>query len=227
METLDHSRATSTGKSATLTRVLLHRVVKTFGATAALRGVEAELRAGELTLIEGPNGSGKSTLLRIIGTILEPTSGHVEYEPLGRDRHRVRPEIGWLSHEALAYGDLSGRDNITLAAQLHGMDATQAWEQARERFELGRFAERALRTNSRGQRQRIALARALVHQPALILLDEPTTGLDRAGVDRLIQQVKLAVERGAIVAVVSHERQLFQELGAAAILLQRGKVVRP
>ena len=214
-----------TASAQRLTRVRLQALVKTFGATAALRGVNGELRAGELTLIEGPNGSGKSTLLRIIGTILEPTSGQVDYDPLGRDRQLVRPEIGWLSHEALAYGDLSGRDNLELAARLHGLDAEQAWTRARDQFELGRFAERPLRTNSRGQRQRIALARALLAEPSLLLLDEPTTGLDRAGVRRLVEQVKTAVKAGAIVAVVSHEPAVFGELSTARIALRRGKVV--
>ncbi len=219
------SQAAETGTASKLSRVQLSKLVKTFGATAALRGVDGQLCAGELTVIEGPNGSGKSTLLRIIGTILEPTSGTVDYEPLGRDRRRVRPEIGWLSHEPLAYGDLTGRENIILAARLHGLEPAQAWARAREQFELGRFAERALRTNSRGQRQRIALARALVHQPSLILLDEPTTGLDRASVQRLVGQVQEAVDRGAIVAVVTHEPDVFGELAGAQIVLRRGKVV--
>jgi heme exporter protein A len=206
-------------------RVRFERLVKTFGATPALRGVSGELRAGSLTLIEGPNGSGKTTLLRILGTILPPSAGTIAYDPLGSDPARVRAEVGWLSHEALAYGDLTGRANVELVAELHGMDAAEAWRRCRDRFGLGRFAERALRTNSRGQRQRVALARALVHQPSLLLLDEPTTGLDRAGVERLLEVLAEEMSAGAVVAVVSHEPEVFRAIGSVRIALERGKVV--
>jgi len=206
-------------------KVSFERVVKTFGATAALRGVSGVIEPGRLTLIEGANGSGKTTLLKILGTIIAPSSGKVRYEPLGSDRHEVRGEVGWLSHEPLAYGDLTGRQNIELAAQLHGMSAKQAWDDARERFELGRFAERPLRTNSRGQRQRVALARALVHRPSFVLLDEPTTGLDKQGVSRLLQLVDGEVANGGAVVVVSHEPALFDDFNPGRIVLERGKVV--
>jgi ABC-type multidrug transport system ATPase subunit len=206
-------------------RVRFEAVVKTFGATAALRGVSGELRAGELTLVEGPNGSGKTTLLRVVGTILPATSGRVTYDPLGSDVAAVRAEVGWLSHEALAYADLTGRANVELVAELRGIDPAAAWRAVEERFALGRFAERPLRTNSRGQRQRIALARALVHRPALVLLDEPTTGLDRAGVQRLLEVLVEEMAAGAVVAVVSHEPEIFLEIAARRILLERGKVV--
>jgi ABC-type multidrug transport system ATPase subunit len=205
--------------------VTIDRVVKTFGPTAALRGVTARIAGGGLTLIEGANGSGKTTLLRVLGTILPPTSGRVRYPPVGEDRIAIRREIGWLSHEPLAYGDLSGQANIALAAQLHGLEVDRVWERTRERFELGRFAERPLRTNSRGQRQRVALARALVHEPSLVLLDEPTTGLDRSGVERLLQVVAGEVARGALVVVVSHDPALFDDFSPRRIVLDRGKVV--
>ncbi len=210
----------ATGRIA---RVAAHKVVKTFGATAALRGVSLTLEPG-LTLVEGANGSGKTTLLRIVGTLLKPTSGSVEYAPFGRDAARARGQIGWVSHEPLAYGDLSGRANVALAAELNGLDAGVAWPRVEERFELGRFAERPVRTFSRGQRQRIALARALVHEPSLLLLDEPTTGLDRAGVARLLAVLAEEVERGAIVAVVTHEPDVFRDISARRVLLERGRI---
>ena len=206
-------------------QVTFERVVKTFGATAALRGVTGALGPGRLTRIEGTNGSGKTTLLKILGTIVAPTSGRVSYEPLGSKRDDVRGEVGWLSHESLAYGDLTGRQNIELAAELHGLARERAWERTSERFELGRFAERPLRTNSRGQRQRVALARALVHQPSFILLDEPTTGLDKHGVERLLEVVDGEVRGGAVVALVSHEPALFDDFKPGRIVLERGKVV--
>lgn len=204
--------------------VRAERLVKTFGSTAALRGVDLELAPG-LTLIEGANGSGKTTLLRILGTLLAPTSGQVRYEPFGAEPAALRHAIGWVSHETLAYGDLSGRANVRLAAELLGLNPEIAYEAVEQRFELGRFADRAVRTMSRGQRQRIALARALVHRPSLVLLDEPTTGLDRVGVSRLLEVVREEVARGALVALVTHEPRVFEGLVSARVELERGKLV--
>ena len=205
-------------------RVVARKLVKTFGATAALRGVDLELEAG-VTLVEGANGSGKSTLLRILGTVLRPSSGTVRYEPLGDDADHIRGEIGWVSHELLAYPDLSGRQNVELAARLHGLDAAATWAEAAERFGLGRVAERPLRTNSRGQRQRIAIARALVHDPSLVLLDEPTTGLDRSGVATVVALTEDLRARGTIVVVVSHEPDPFLASEPARVLLERGRII--
>jgi heme exporter protein A len=206
-------------------RVVARGVVKAYGSTLALRGVDATIEAGGLVLVEGANGSGKSTLLGIVGTVIRPTGGKVEYEPFtGDDRTEIRAEIGWLSHETLAYPDLTGRQNVELVARVHGLEAGETWRRAEERFELGAFARRAVRTCSRGQRQRIALARALVHEPSLVLLDEPTAGLDRSGVERLIRVIGEEVARGAAVMVVSHEPEVFRELARGRILLERGRL---
>lgn len=206
-------------------RVVVRRVLKTYGSTAALRGVDATFTGGGVTLIEGANGSGKSTLLGILGTVIKPSSGTVEYDPLGTDAAAARGSIGWLSHETLSYPDLTGRQNIELAARAHGISAEAAWRSAQARFELAAFAERPLRTCSRGQRQRIALARALVHEPSLVLLDEPTTGLDKPGVARLLKILDEEVARGAIVVVVSHEPEAFRERATARVVLERGRVI--
>jgi heme exporter protein A len=208
-----------------IARVVAKSLLKSYGATVALRGVSATLERARLTLIEGANGSGKSTLLGILGTVVRPTSGRVVYEPIGEDPSAVRSEIGWLSHETLCYPDLSGRKNVELAARLHGLDAREAWVRVEERFELGAFSSRPVRTYSRGQRQRIALARALVHEPSLVLLDEPTTGLDKRGVSRLLAMVNEEVSRGAAVVVVSHEPELFRERAGARLVLERGRVI--
>lgn len=217
-------RDTALRAAPAIERVVGARIVKTYGPTVALRGVDVTLTPGAVTLIEGANGSGKTTLLGVIGTVVRPTSGTVRFEPFGDDRHAARRTIGWLSHDTLAYGDLTGRQNIELAAKLQGLDAAGAWALVEERFELGAFARRALRTNSRGQRQRVALARALVHAPSLVLLDEPTAGLDKAGVARLQQVVAEEIERGAIVAVVSHEPEIFGGADVRRIVLDRGKI---
>lgn len=213
-------------RTVVIERVEARGIVKSYGSTMALRGVDATLVAAQLTLIEGSNGSGKSTLLGILGTVIRPTAGTVRYAPLGDDRSEVRAAIGWLSHETLAYPDLSGRENVELVARLHGLDAAEAWSRAEERFELGAFAARPVRTCSRGQRQRVALARALIHEPSLVLLDEPTAGLDRAGVSRLVGVVHEEVRRGAAVVVVSHEPEVFRDLARARIVLERGRLAR-
>lgn len=208
-----------------ITRVVTKGLVKTYGFTVALRGVNVTIDKSRLTLIEGANGSGKSTLLGILGTVIRPTSGSVVYEPLGEDLDEVRHEVGWLSHESLTYPDLSGRKNIELAAKLVGRSLEDVWERVADRFELGAFALRPVRTYSRGQKQRVALARALVHAPSLVLLDEPTTGLDKAGVKRLLTVVDDEVARGAGVVVVSHEPELFRERAEARWVLERGRVI--
>ncbi|NUP10273.1 MAG: ABC transporter ATP-binding protein [Polyangiaceae bacterium] len=198
--------------------------MKRFGAIIALRNVTATFRAGEIALVVGANGSGKSTLLGILGTTLQPTSGEVEYGRPGRDIAEVRMEIGWVSHDTLAYGDLSGRQNIEIAAEVHGLDPKAAVRRAEERFELGAFASRPVRTNSRGQRQRIALARALVHEPSVVLLDEPTTGLDASGVRRLVEVVRECRDAGAVVVIIAHDPGTFDELGPVRYAMDRGQL---
>src|SRR5580700_7169608 len=160
-------------------------VTKAYGPVRALAGVSCTFPAGRVTVIGGPNGSGKSTLLAIVGTLTRPTTGTVSHGDLGSRRQEVRRSLGWLGHDSLCYPDLTGRENIELAARLYGCDPGEAFAAATARFELGAFVDRPARTYSRGQRQRVALARALVHGPGLLLLDEPTAGLDAVGVERL------------------------------------------
>lgn len=178
----------------------------------------------KVSVVLGANGSGKSTLLAIVGTLAKPTSGKVSHGALGKSRDAVRRTLGWLGHDALCYADLTGRENIELAAKLHGLSVERAYESARERFDLGAFAERPFRTYSRGQRQRVALARALVHEPKLLLLDEPTTGLDKASVDRLLEVIRNEAKRGAIVVVVTHDDTFASAAADERIVLERGVI---
>lgn len=210
--------------------VRVERASKSYGSIPALRSVSTRFSAGSLTVLSGDNGAGKSTLLGLVGTRLRPTSGEVAY--VGRSgarltRSQVRAELGWVSHEALVYGELSGRDNVLLAAELQGISASAraaAYAATAERVALGRFAERPVSTLSRGQRQRVSLARALIHQPSLLLFDEPWTGLDAAGsrlLDRIIGEERA---RGAVVIVVAHDPTLASRLGGAELRLTRGRL---
>ncbi len=205
--------------------VELRNVTKRYGAVRALMGVSARFESGRITVVRGPNGSGKSTLLAVVGTLVKPTSGEVDHGALGSTRAEVRTTLGWVGHESLCYPDLTGRRNIELAARLHGLDEQEAFARAQARFDLAGFADRPLRTYSRGQRQRIALARGLVHEPALLLLDEPATGLDVASTDRLRHVVREEAERGAIVVIVTHEDRLTAGLDVQRVELERGRRV--
>ena len=205
-------------------RIQLRNVTKTYGAVRALLGVTATFEAGVVSMVLGANGSGKSTLLGILGTLTRPTSGKVDHGDLGRTREAVRGVLGWVGHDSLCYADLTGRENIELAARLHGLAAGAAFEAARARFELGAFAERPFRTYSRGQRQKVALARALVHAPRLLLLDEPTTGLDAKSVATLGDVVREEAGKGNIVIVVTHDDVFARSVGETSIVLERGKV---
>jgi ABC-type multidrug transport system ATPase subunit len=204
--------------------VALHSVTKTYGPVRALVGVDARFDAGRVSMVEGANGSGKSTLLSIAAALTKPTAGRVEHAGLGTSRSEVRASLGWVGHDTLAYGELTGRENVELAARLHGVDVKQAWQRTSERFELAAFGDRPVRTYSRGQRQRVALARALVSEPQLVLLDEPTAGLDARATERLSRVVREEATRGAVVIVVTHDAA-FAELGDARLRLERGRVV--
>jgi heme exporter protein A len=202
-------------------------VTRLFGATPALRAVSLELRVGTITILSGPNGAGKTTLLSIVGTQLAPTRGTVIYESNGQvlETPQVRAQLGWVSHASHCYRELTGRQNVELAARLYGMDPRAAWQRVSERFGLGRFALRSMGTLSRGQRQRVALARALVHEPSLLLLDEPWTGLDAASSERLENVVQEERERGALVVIVSHQAGLARRIGADVVRLESGRIV--
>jgi heme exporter protein A len=208
-------------------RIEVSGVSRLFGATPALRGVSVAFDAGSISFLEGPNGAGKSTLLAVIGTVLSPTSGSVRYEPLGDDRELARAHIGFVAHDSYCYRELSARQNVELAAKLQGIDAGEAWQRVSARVGVEAFAERNLGTLSRGQRQRVAVARALVHQPSVLLLDEPWSGLDVASAERLERIVAEERDRQTIVVVVSHTPGLAERFGARRIRIEDGRIVAP
>jgi len=208
-------------------RIEVRGVTRLFGATLALRGVNVDFCAGELVFLEGPNGAGKSTLMAVVGTVLAPSSGRVDYVPLGDDRSLAREHIGWVAHESHCYRDLTGRQNVELAARLRGVDPHTAWDRVRARVGAESFGDRSVSTLSRGQRQRIALARALVHAPSLLLLDEPFSGLDGASSARLEEVLLDEKKRGGIVIVVNHTPGLADRLGARVVRIEAGRIVKP
>jgi heme exporter protein A len=155
-----------------------------YGEREALAGVSLTLAAGQSLVVFGPNGAGKSTLLRVLATLLRPHSGSVRVlgASLPDDAWQVRGRIGLLAHEPLLYRDLSARENLRFHARLHGAPLARA----EELLELVHMRERAgepLRTLSRGMVQRVAIARTVLHEPELLLLDEPRANLDPAAIE--------------------------------------------
>jgi heme exporter protein A len=200
-------------------------IVKMFGPTRALSGVDLSLEAGLVTVVEGPNGAGKSTLLDILSLLSRPTRGSLRFGKLDawRSRSLLRGSLGVLAHAAMLYPDLSGRENLKLFARMYAVDRKRVGELG-ERFEATGFWDRPVRTYSRGQLQRVALARALVHSPRLILLDEPSTGLDVRATEQLVGAVETERARGAIIALITHDQPLIERLADRRVRLVRGRV---
>ncbi|MFO0684610.1 MAG: ABC transporter ATP-binding protein [Sandaracinus sp.] len=208
-------------------RVEAKGLAKTYGATRALAGVDLTLRGGQVTVVEGPNGAGKSTLLSLLTLQARPTRGTLHFGALDAVAHAeaLRPFVGVLSHASFCYPDLTGAENLVLAARLHRVaDAAKRIQTLRERFDIGAFGDRAVRTFSRGQLQRVALARALVAEPRLLLLDEPSTGLDARSTELLVEVVRGERARGAIVVVVTHDASLSENVADVRVTLRQGRL---
>jgi heme exporter protein A len=196
--------------------VAADRVWKYFGDYPALRGASFEVTKGACVALLGRNGAGKTTLLRILGSLSKPSKGEVKI--LGR--------IGYLGHGIGVYDDLSALENLTLFGQLAGLDNPKhAANEALERVGLIRVKEGLAREFSRGMRQRLAIARAFLHNPDLLLLDEPFTSLDDRAVAVLQQLLSDARARGSTIVMSTHQIREAMELASDVALLDRGRVI--
>jgi heme exporter protein A len=196
--------------------VAADRVWKYFGDYPALRGSSLEVTKGACVALLGRNGAGKTTLLRILGSLSKPSKGEVKI--LGR--------IGYLGHGIGVYDDLSALENLTLFGQLAGLDNPKhAANEALERVGLIRVKEGLAREFSRGMRQRLAIARAFLHNPDLLLLDEPFTSLDDRAVAVLQQLLSDARARGSTIVMSTHQIREAMELASDVALLDRGRVI--
>jgi heme exporter protein A len=210
-------------------RVEVERVSLAYGSTRALAGVTVAFDAGTVSTLEGPNGAGKSSLLSVLATLARPSAGAVRMGEflLPEDRDLVRPTIGLVAHDALVYPDLTARESLALFARWYRVqDPAAALARVIETYALGPFVDRPARTLSRGQLQRVALARATVHEPTLLLFDEPTTGLDHASTERVAGAIEDARAKGRIVVVVTHDRALAERVADRRVFLGRGRVER-
>jgi heme ABC exporter ATP-binding subunit CcmA len=199
-------------------------LVKFYGTTAALRGCDLMVLRGERVALLGANGAGKTTLLRVLATLVRPSAGHLTL--LGHDAQRqatlVRRQLGVVAHETYLYRDLTAAENLRLYGRLYGLSDLQARVEGElARVGLADLAARRVGTLSRGQQQRLALARALLHRPALLLLDEPDTGLDEPGQALLAAVVR---EAAPTVVLATHSLERALALADRVVVLAAGKV---
>jgi len=201
------------------------RVWKYFGDYPALRGATFEAPPGSCVALLGRNGAGKTTLLRIFANLSKPTKGEVKIfgEPGGG---KTRERIGYLGHGIGVYDDLSAIENLTLFGQLMGVaNPVTAAGAALERVGLGRVREGFAREFSRGMRQRLAIARAFLHKPEILLLDEPFTSLDDRAIGVLHDLLRDALAQGATIVMSTHQIREAMELATQVALLERGRIV--
>ncbi len=184
-----------------------------FGERTALEGVDLGLGAGETLLVLGSNGAGKTTLLRILATLLRPSGGTVEVLgcPLPGEAWKLRGRVGYLGHEPLLYRELSGRENLRFHARLHGIDGTTAADRIEATLGaigMERRADERVGDLSAGMRQRLAICRCVLHQPELLLLDEPDSHLDEQG--RELASGLIGPGSGRTRVVVTHDPDRFE-----------------
>lgn len=203
-------------------------VVSSYGPTRALDEVDFVARPGEVTALLGSNGAGKSTLLRVLTGERRADAGEVSMDgaPLRRDDSTWRGRISLISHQTGLYRSLTVAENLRFFARLRGLDrASGRLEEMLERFGVAPLHRRTVGTLSRGQRQRVALARALLHDPDVLLLDEPFTGLDPAGVAAVTGVLLEQEGRGCIVVLVTHDIAQGLALSARTVVLRGGRKV--
>ena len=208
-------------------RVTVRDVSRTFGRRRALARVSLDCRAGEILAVLGPNGAGKSTLLAVLSTLIAPNGGEVRYgaHTARSAGARLRHRLGWLGHELQVYPELTARENLQFFARLMGVaDENAAVAAALASSRLESRAEEPVSGFSRGMRQRLALERALIHQPRLILLDEPFTGLDGPSSDALALRLRALAQAGTLVLLATHDVDLADQVLDRAMVLQGGRL---
>lgn len=209
---------------AVQTRALTRR----FGRRVALAGVDLEVRSGECLAIFGPNGAGKTTLLRVLAGLLDPTSGMAQVGGIALPGGvAARAQVGFVSHHTMLYPALTARENVEFAARLHGLAGPHAAaDAALARLAVFDVADVPVRMLSRGQQQRVSIARAFVHGPRIVLLDEPYTGLDAAGAAALSESLAALKTAGAALLLITHHLDEGLALATRVAIMQSGRLVR-
>jgi heme exporter protein A len=202
-------------------------LVKAFGLRPILRGLTFTIHRGTLVSLLGLNGSGKTTLLRILSALSRPTSGTVTIGGwnLPKEAAAIRSQLGVVSHLPLLYDDLTAEENLRFFARLYNLEKPeQRVAEVLEQVGLGKRGKDLLRTFSRGMQQRLAIARATLHDPAILLLDEPYTGLDVGGANMLDDFIRLWKSTGRTIIMSSHDMEHAAQFSDYVLLIHQGKI---
>ncbi|HEX2723050.1 MAG TPA: ABC transporter ATP-binding protein [Gemmatimonadaceae bacterium] len=208
--------------------VATEALTRSFGARRAVDGVTLSVGTGETLALFGPNGAGKTTLLRMLGGLLRPSSGKAQIgDAILPGGPEVRGRIGVISHQTLLYDALTARENVEFAARLYRVrDPRDKATEALDRMRVLDRADTPVRALSRGLRQRVSVARAIVHSPSVVLADEPFTGLDVAGAKALASLLGELRAAGAALILVTHNIDEGLGLATHAAIMDRGRLVR-
>ncbi len=212
------------GKAMGEPAVIVKRLTKFFGLRCVLCDVSFELRRGEVVGLVGPNGAGKTTLLKILAGLARPSWGEVKVFGSNPQEPKARRRIGYLGHRSLLLPHLTAGENLRLTARLYGVDWRAAMGRLTEVLELSPLLDRLVGTLSEGERRRVAIARAVVHDPSLLLLDEPFVNLDPAGVEGLRALMGSAVESGKSIILATCDPEIAEQFCTRSLFLREGRL---
>ncbi len=203
--------------------IQVHNVIKQFGRFAALRGVSAEFDTGRFHAILGDNGAGKTTLLRALAGLAHPTRGEISI--FGKSPADACRDIGYMAHPSLLYDEMSGMENLRYFARLYGIEGDARCEEVIRAVGLDPELTRGVGQYSQGMRQRMSLARAILHNPSILLLDEPFSNVDVHSAREMVGLLKGMRDAGKTIFVVTHQASLLDGVADEFVWMEAGQIV--
>jgi ABC-type multidrug transport system ATPase subunit len=206
-----------------VTIISVGNLIKQFGRFAALRGVDAEFSAGKFHVILGDNGAGKTTLLRAMAGLAQPTRGTISI--LGKSPREACREMGYMAHPSLLYDEMSGMENLRYFARLYDISGDSRCEEVIRAVGLDPALTRPVGQYSQGMRQRMSLARAILHDPKILLLDEPFSNVDVHSAREMVGLLAEMRDAGKTIFVVTHQAVLLEGVAAEFVWMQAGQII--